>query len=161
MSSGFLFDSQNFINDSLKPLFYDDRKYEKSEIFLPNKRPIETIFVSFNEIKDSLKPGDILEFKYPLFNHWAIFLGIYNCFYIVIHFRVVNPAPSMKHDIFIEPINTRNKVRINNINDHDVNRRLRSADEIRKLALERLEHHKKYNIITYNCKHFVKDLRYY
>uniref|UniRef100_A0A0K0EDV7 LRAT domain-containing protein n=1 Tax=Strongyloides stercoralis TaxID=6248 RepID=A0A0K0EDV7_STRER len=161
MSSGFLFNSKDLTNNSLKPLYYNDYNYEGFEIFSPNRRPIETIFVSFNEIKDSLKPGDILEFKYSLFNHWAVFLGIYNCLYIIIHFRVIKPAPCMKHNVFIEPIDETRKIRINNFYDHDLKKRLRSADEIRKLAMEKLECHNPYNIITFNCKHFVKELRYY
>uniref|UniRef100_A0A0N5C827 LRAT domain-containing protein n=1 Tax=Strongyloides papillosus TaxID=174720 RepID=A0A0N5C827_STREA len=161
MSSGFLFNSNDATNNSIRPPYYDDQKYKGSEIYSPNRRSIETIYVSTDEIKESLKPGDILEFKYTLFNHFAIFLGIYNNAYILVHFRVVGPSPCIKHDVFIESMKSHKKVRINNMYDHDLKRRIRSADEIRKLALEKLVDHKAYNIITYNCKDFVKDLKYY
>uniref|UniRef100_A0A0N4ZMD8 LRAT domain-containing protein n=1 Tax=Parastrongyloides trichosuri TaxID=131310 RepID=A0A0N4ZMD8_PARTI len=161
MSSGFLFNVASPSQKNLGVIKYDDFKFKYSEIYGRNRRPIETVFVSVHELKDSLRPGDIIEFKYKLFNHWAIFLGISSDLYIIAHFRVVGPPPSIKHDVFIEVMDDSRKARINNICDHDSNKNIRSADEIRSLAMENVFNHKPYNLLCYNCKDFAKDMRYF
>uniref|UniRef100_A0A0K0EQ25 LRAT domain-containing protein n=1 Tax=Strongyloides stercoralis TaxID=6248 RepID=A0A0K0EQ25_STRER len=162
---------------------FDDKLYTNDEINKPNKRPVVTEIMKISQLKEILKPGDMIEFEsYILglkaYGHWGLFLGIKNGKYIIIHLAresVETDKSSYwnqltnifqqnggRMSIHLTDLETAafsdQTGRINNYLDNE--KTPNSAHYIRKIAAEALKKEVQYCIITNNCEHFVTELRY-
>ncbi|XP_061585728.1 phospholipase A and acyltransferase 4-like [Cololabis saira] len=121
----------------------------------------------FDKDKKQANPGDLIETKGYLFNHWAVYVGGGN----VVHFTkpgggsgsvsgggggFVGEGKVLKEKL--EDVVKEDKWIINNLLDHKYTPR--PADEIVKNACSMVDTNLHYHLLDYNCEHFATEMRY-
>ncbi|NXS89798.1 HRSL1 enzyme, partial [Erpornis zantholeuca] len=112
------------------------------------------------------KPGDLIEIKRPGYRHWALYVGDG----YVIHVTSTGESSSsfsigsargtkgiVKKELLYEVVGD-NKWRVNN--KYDRIRNPLPVEEIIKEAESWIDKEVPYNLLVFNCEHFVTMLRY-
>ncbi|NXK92805.1 HRSL1 enzyme, partial [Formicarius rufipectus] len=114
------------------------------------------------------KPGDLIEIKRPLYQHWALYLGDG---YVINVTPVDEGAPSLSvstMSIFTRKAKVKKQLlkevvgndawEVNN--KYDRSRTPRAVAEIIQHAESYIDREVSYDVLSNNCEHFVTMLRY-
>ncbi|KAM4617765.1 phospholipase A and acyltransferase 3-like [Discoglossus pictus] len=109
------------------------------------------------------KPGDLIEFFRPLYQHWGVYVG--NGY--VVHLTdqegwssVASAfgATAVVRKDRVEKVAAGCRYKVNN--KYDQKRQPNPPEKVVRAALEQVGNEMPYSVTNANCEHFVTDLRY-
>ncbi|KAM4618087.1 phospholipase A and acyltransferase 3-like [Discoglossus pictus] len=111
----------------------------------------------------SPKPGDLVEFVHPFYQHWGIYVGSGYVVHVTGQecWSIMKSAFGATAVVRKDRLNkTACNLNYSVNNKYDQKKRPRSPQEVVRAALEQVGNEIPYNVTTANCEHFVTALRY-